>query len=127
MLVDHARIAHLLGDATSAETSLVRATELYEHLGAPVYVARIDAARQASGKATPGRKQAVLLTEREQDVLTLIASGMSYAQIARDLFVTQSTVGYHLSNIYRKAGVGSRHELTELVRSDPLGFGIAPS
>ena len=68
-----------------------------------------------------------MLTEREQDVLTLIASGMSYAQIARDLFVTQSTVGYHLSNIYRKAGVGSRHELTELVRSDPLGFGIAPT
>ena len=60
-------------------------------------------------------------------MLTLIASGMSYAQIARDLFVTQSTVGYHLSNIYRKAGVSSRHELTELVRSDPLGFGIAPS
>ena len=58
-------------------------------------------------------------------MLTLVASGMSYAQIARELFVTQSTVGYHLSNIYRKAQVTSRHELTELVRRDPAGFGTS--
>ena len=74
-----------------------------------------------------GLPQALGLTEREQDVLTLVASGMSYAQIARELFVTQSTVGYHLSNIYRKAQVTSRHELTELVRRDPAGFGIVPT
>jgi len=66
----------------------------------------------------------VALTDREQDVLTLIAAGMSYAQIARDLFVTQSTVGYHLSNIYRKVGVNSRHELTAMVRADPGAYGI---
>lgn len=57
------------------------------------------------------------LTDRERDVAELAVSGYSYAQIARDLFVAHSTVGYHLSNIYAKCGVSSRHELTALVRS----------
>ena len=60
------------------------------------------------------------LTEREQDVAELAVSGFSYAQIARNLFVAQTTVGYHLSNIYAKCGVRSRHELTELVRNNAL-------
>jgi DNA-binding CsgD family transcriptional regulator len=42
---------------------------------------------------------------------------MSYAQIARELFITRSTVGFHLSRIYAKTGTTSRHELSELVRA----------
>jgi DNA-binding CsgD family transcriptional regulator len=60
-------------------------------------------------------------------VLTLVTAGMSYAQIARDLFITQSTVSYHLGNIYAKANVSSRHELTALVREQPASFGLATS
>lgn len=63
------------------------------------------------------------LTDRERDVAELAVSGFSYAQIARDLFVAQSTVGYHLSNIYAKCGVSSRHELTALVRSAEMSAG----
>ena len=58
-------------------------------------------------------------------MLTLVIAGMSYAQIARDLFITQRTVGYHLGNIYDKSGVRSRHDLVELVRSDPAPFGLS--
>ncbi|MET0789345.1 MAG: LuxR C-terminal-related transcriptional regulator [Cellulomonas sp.] len=36
--------------------------------------------------------------------------------MARDLYVTRSTVGFHLTNIYAKTGVSSRHDLTDLVR-----------
>ena len=57
------------------------------------------------------------LTDREREVAELAVVGLSYAQIARDLFVSQSTVSYHLSNIYQKSGVRTRHELTELARS----------
>ncbi|HCB05799.1 MAG TPA: hypothetical protein DEQ43_16400 [Nocardioides bacterium] len=60
------------------------------------------------------------LTEREHDVAKLAVAGFSYAQIARSLFVAQTTVGYHLSNIYAKCGVRSRHELTELARRDAV-------
>ncbi|GGL98336.1 helix-turn-helix transcriptional regulator [Nakamurella endophytica] len=64
------------------------------------------------------------LSDRERDVVTLLASGMSYEQIARELFITRSTVGFHLGRVYAKAGVGSRHELTALLRSDPASFGL---
>ena len=59
------------------------------------------------------------LTPREQDVLALVVTGLSYAQIARSLFVTQSTVGFHLSKLHAKFAVASRHELTALVRLQP--------
>ena len=59
------------------------------------------------------------LTPREQDVLALVVTGLSYAQIARSLFVTQSTVGFHLSKLYAKFAVATRHELTALVRQQP--------
>jgi DNA-binding CsgD family transcriptional regulator len=58
--------------------------------------------------------------------LTLLVAGMSYEQIARDLFVSRSTVTHHLNNIYRKTGTGSRHQLTERVSSDPVRFGLSP-
>jgi DNA-binding CsgD family transcriptional regulator len=124
MLVDYARIVHVLGDPVSAELARTEATEIYTRLGAPAYVDRVAAERRARAATSVSTARTVLLTEREQDVLTLVTSGMSYAQIARDLFVTRSTVNYHLSNIYRKAQVGSRHDLTELYRKEPLSFRV---
>jgi DNA-binding NarL/FixJ family response regulator len=48
------------------------------------------------------------LTERETDVLKLIARGRANKQIARELFVATSTVKTHVNNLYRKLGVSSR-------------------
>ena len=48
------------------------------------------------------------LSARELDVLRLLSDGRSNAEIARDLFVEQSTVKTHLIHLYRKLGVGSR-------------------
>jgi DNA-binding CsgD family transcriptional regulator len=56
------------------------------------------------------------LTERERAVAALVVTGMSYAQIARELFITRSTVGYHLTRIYAKTATATRHELSELAR-----------
>ncbi|GAA4161649.1 hypothetical protein GCM10022251_41460 [Phytohabitans flavus] len=64
------------------------------------------------------------LTERERGVLVLLARGMSYAQIAEALFVTQKTVGYYVSNMYGKAGVTSRHQLTDLAGCEPDRFTV---
>jgi DNA-binding CsgD family transcriptional regulator len=66
--------------------------------------------------AVPGPLAHLGLTDRERDVADLATAGYSYAQIAHKLFVAPTTVGYHLSNIYAKCGVQSRHELTELAR-----------
>jgi len=48
------------------------------------------------------------LTERETEVLTLLARGKANKQIARELFVAVSTVKTHVNNLYRKLNISSR-------------------
>lgn len=48
------------------------------------------------------------LTSRENDVLRLLAEGISSRQIATRLDISERTVESHISNVYRKLGVGSR-------------------
>jgi DNA-binding NarL/FixJ family response regulator len=50
------------------------------------------------------------LTAREREILELAAHGLTNAQIGKQLWVTQQTVKFHLSNIYRKLGVSNRTE-----------------
>lgn len=51
-----------------------------------------------------------LLTRREIEILRLTAEGLSNGQMAKSLWVTEQTVKFHLSNIYRKIGVRNRTE-----------------
>jgi ATP/maltotriose-dependent transcriptional regulator MalT len=50
------------------------------------------------------------LSEREREVLNLLASGRTNSEIARDLFVAVGTVKSHTGNIYRKLGAKNRAE-----------------
>jgi DNA-binding NarL/FixJ family response regulator len=50
------------------------------------------------------------LSEREAEVLGLLAQGMTNTQIAQRLTVSENTVKFHLQNIYQKLGVGNRTE-----------------
>lgn len=50
------------------------------------------------------------LTRREQEILILVAAGESNASVAKQLWVTEQTVKFHLSNIYRKLEVANRTE-----------------
>lgn len=59
----------------------------------------------ARGRDTP-------LTDRELSILKLVAEGLSNMDIANRLFVTEQTVKFHLSNIYRKLAVSNRTEAT---------------
>jgi DNA-binding NarL/FixJ family response regulator len=52
------------------------------------------------------------LTPREIEVLGLVASGMTNARIAKDLFISLRTVETHLTSIYHKLGVTSRAAAT---------------
>lgn len=51
------------------------------------------------------------LSAREQDIFSFIIQGMSNAEIANALYITESTVKFHAGNIFRKTGLGSRLEL----------------
>jgi DNA-binding CsgD family transcriptional regulator len=57
------------------------------------------------------------LSAREREVAALLGAGLRVPTIARRLFVSQSTVRNHLSNIFAKVGVASQAELTELLAS----------
>jgi DNA-binding NarL/FixJ family response regulator len=50
------------------------------------------------------------LTTRELEILRLVAEGQTNGRIARQLWVTEQTVKFHLSNTYRKLGVANRTE-----------------
>jgi DNA-binding NarL/FixJ family response regulator len=54
------------------------------------------------------------LTSRERDVLQLLSEGLTNAQIAERLVVQESTVKYHLQNIFQKLGVQNRTEAAQV-------------
>ncbi len=48
------------------------------------------------------------LTKRELEILRLVAGGSSNSQLAKSLWVTEQTIKFHLSNVYKKLGVANR-------------------
>lgn len=64
--------------------------------------------------------QESVLSARELEVLRLVAAGSTNGDIARKLWVTEQTVKFHLSNIYRKLGVGNRTEASHYAHVNGL-------
>jgi DNA-binding NarL/FixJ family response regulator len=60
------------------------------------------------------------LTTRELEVLRLVAAGSTNGEIARDLWVTEQTVKFHLSNVYRKLEVTNRTEASHYAHVNGL-------
>jgi DNA-binding NarL/FixJ family response regulator len=52
------------------------------------------------------------LTQREREVLRLIARGYAYKEIARELYISVKTVETHVSSVLRKLQLSNRHELS---------------
>jgi DNA-binding NarL/FixJ family response regulator len=69
--------------------------------------ALVEERRHAPGDVTGGTYPAGL-TDREVDVLRLIAQGRTNKEIAQALVITEKTAGHHVEHIYAKAGVSTR-------------------
>jgi LuxR family maltose regulon positive regulatory protein len=84
----------------------------------PYYLRKLLAAteRDATGRARPATDLPEPLSERELEVLALIAAGKSNRRIATELFVSVGTVKTHLNNAYRKLGVHSRTQAVARAR-----------
>ena len=68
------------------------------------------------GSMRQGTDQDRLLTPREREILDLVAEGGTTAELAHQLWVSQSTVKFHLSNIYKKLGVSNRTQASRWAR-----------
>src|SRR5438046_2232395 len=66
------------------------------------------------------------LTRRETEILQLTAEGYSNAQMAKMLWVTEQTIKFHLSNIYRKLDVANRTEASRWAQLNGMLFSAAP-
>jgi DNA-binding NarL/FixJ family response regulator len=60
------------------------------------------------------------LTDRELEILRLVSQGYTNGRIARELWVTEQTVKFHLSNTYRKLGVANRTEASRYAHVNDL-------
>lgn len=94
-----------LGDHDAAVASFAAAESVFVQLGAT-----LDA-RLVRGLTSPPQLPDGL-TEREAQVLRLVATGRTNKEIAAELYLSQKTVARHLSNIFTKIGVSSRAAAT---------------
>ena len=74
----------------------------------PAYASRLLEAFRSTSEKLPGGSLSESLSERELEVLRLVAAGMSNSEISHTLFVALSTVKKHINNVYRKLDVNSR-------------------
>ena len=103
--LDRQQLRAAMGDeAFEAEYATGRALDLAQVLAA---LARTDTAAEQGPAAESGEAVSVL-TPRELDVLKLVAQGLSNADIARRLVLSEHTVHRHLANILRKLDLSSR-------------------
>lgn len=104
------------GDRAGARTALGSAVAEAEKIGAGLVVRRaqtlIDRAglAEGSGAAEVSGSGPDTLTPREQQVLALVAEGLTNGQIAERLFISAKTASVHVSAILRKLGVATRTE-----------------
>ena len=91
------------GDSDGSQLHLDAARQLFTELQAASCLARIaDQTRKA------GRQQIGTLSNREVEVLRLLAAGKTNRETAETLFISERTVARHVSNIFDKLGVSTR-------------------
>jgi DNA-binding NarL/FixJ family response regulator len=112
---DNRAAAHELRQAHDAATEL-GAGPLLAELEALALRARVDLKASPPGgpAPTPSPGESLGLSDRELEVLTLVARGRTNRQIAEELFITEKTAGHHVSNILAKLEVANRLEAASL-------------
>jgi DNA-binding CsgD family transcriptional regulator len=125
------------GRRDDAQRELLAAVEVADRIGArPLRSALADLARRArladrapgaaagrggAGSGAAARKPPGGLTEREIEVLRLLAAGHSNREIGAELFIATKTASVHVSNILAKLGAASRTEAAAIAHAQGLG------
>jgi DNA-binding NarL/FixJ family response regulator len=102
--LDAGAVGYLLKDVRRADlVAAVRAAAGGQTVLSPSVTEQLLRSRRSDD-----REPAELLSEREREVLALVADGHTNQQVASRLFISQATVKSHLLNIYAKLGVNDR-------------------
>ena len=142
ILYEYGQHLRRLGRRKIADDILARAADVFAGMGATEFVERCNRERRAAGmssrRSVPGNgtgddarrgtaagarsgqgagRALAQLTPQESEIAEIIASGASNREAARELYLSPKTVEYHLTRIYRKLGIRSRSELSQVMRS----------
>ena len=108
------------GDRSVAARIAAEALATARSLGAAPLAADLEAlirrGRLAAGPVPDQPLRRLGLTERETEVLGLLAEGRTNRQIGDILFISEKTASVHVTNLLRKLGVTSRKEAAEMSR-----------
>lgn len=99
-----------------ARPHLRQAVETFQDLRAESLAARANQELRASGETARKRDPSTLveLTPTELQIARLVSSGLSNKDVAAQCWVSPRTVAFHLRNVFAKAGITSRGELSQL-------------
>ncbi|MBN0048585.1 AAA family ATPase [Streptomyces actuosus] len=132
--LEHARAEYFLGrrlsdrgDARGARIRLHRSIDVAVLCGDKLL---LDEVRPVLGAARGRLRQgttspAESLSGGERQVAERAAAGATNREIAEALFLTQRTVEFHLTSVYRKLGIRGRHQIAAALTGDPTGGGSA--
>ena len=101
-----------------ARDQLHTAFSLFDAMGMEAFAGRARAELRATGERarprSPGAPE--VLTPQEEQIARLVAEHLSNREIAARLFISASTVEYHLRKIFRKLGVSNRTQLSRMLQ-----------
>jgi DNA-binding CsgD family transcriptional regulator len=130
MPLDQARAHLLYGEwlrrekrRSDAVTQLRTAHGMFASMGAEGFAERARIELRAAGARARHRPaaeaEARVLTSQEEQVARLAARALTNREVATRLFISESTVAYHLRKAFRKLGVSSRRELARVLAVSP--------
>ena len=104
-----------------ARERLRTAHDMFTAMGAGAFAERARVELLATGERARQRTSEIIeeLTPQEAQIARLVSEGDSNRDIAAQLFLSPSTVDYHLRKVFRKTGVTSRTQLARTMTADP--------
>ena len=105
------------GRRVRAREQLREAIELFDDLGAEPWSSLARVELEATGETARKRDPSTLdqLTPQEVQIALLLAGGSTTREAAAAMFLSPKTIEYHLRNVYRKLGIHSREELSDVM------------
>lgn len=113
---------YLLHEASATDVvAAIRAVARHEAVCPPQFCkALFDVVAGVRDLAPGGRKVGVRLTRRQQELLPMVARGLTNKEIASHLNLSEQTIKNHIHRLLRRMGANDRSEAVEIARADTL-------